>query len=799
MMPLKIALLCGGPSPERGISLNSARSVMDHLQADDVQVVPIYFDLQRRAYELSPGQLYSNTPSDFDFKLAQEGRLLPEADLIVCLREVDLVFPAMHGAFGEDGEIQAWLAANSIPFVGSPAEACRLAFDKYEAGRFLAAQGYTAWPSLLLEAETLSDSEQAVIVFLDAHQPRRFVVKPARSGSSIGVHVVTDVAEVLTAARTIIEAGIDTRVVVEPFCTGREFTIIVLENHHGRPVALLPTEIGLPDAASPVFDYRKKYLPSRQVIYHTPPRFADKTITAIQQQAETLFTRFGLRDLVRLDGWVLDDGRIWFSDLNIVSGMEQNSFLFLQAAQLGFSHADLLRYVVHNACRRYGVAWPGPLPPPDSDDRQPVHVIFGGDSSERQVSLMSGTNVWLKLLRSKHYAPHPFLLDPQGMVWTLPYALTLRHTVEEVVDACHQALASRDRLTVFRQQVLDRLDPPSGFISQSEFEPQKMSLAEFVAAAPLVFVALHGGMGEDGTFQTQLEAAGVPFTGSSAATARLCMDKYATAQRLQHLAGAGILTAPKRLLAVAELADLDEVDMAALWQELLTQFGGASLIVKPSDDGCSSGVARLHSAADLQTYVQLSLAEVPRLAPGTLSHQAGVLEMPTRCPRYILAEAFIETDLVEIAGSRLEWQTRSGWVEVTVGVLGPAGHVKALSPSLTIAEGHVLSLEEKFQGGTGVNITPPPPAYVSPAAVALVRQRIERAANHLGIAGFARLDAFMHTQSGEIILIEANTIPGLTPSTVIYHQALAETPPLTPTRFLENILAHRWRFDAPSE
>jgi D-alanine-D-alanine ligase-like ATP-grasp enzyme len=67
----KLALLCGGPSPERGISLNSARSVLDHLGSDLVEICPIYFDYQCRAYKISPAQLYSNTPSDFDFKLSR--------------------------------------------------------------------------------------------------------------------------------------------------------------------------------------------------------------------------------------------------------------------------------------------------------------------------------------------------------------------------------------------------------------------------------------------------------------------------------------------------------------------------------------------------------------------------------------------------------------------------------------------------------------------------------------------------------------------------------------------------------
>src|SRR5580704_4394384 len=101
---MRIALICGGPSAERGISLNSARSVMDHLMPLGWEIAPFYVDTQKHFYRLSPSQLYSNTPSDFDFKLAQAAKPLSESEFIAELRKTDITFPAIHGAFGEDGE-----------------------------------------------------------------------------------------------------------------------------------------------------------------------------------------------------------------------------------------------------------------------------------------------------------------------------------------------------------------------------------------------------------------------------------------------------------------------------------------------------------------------------------------------------------------------------------------------------------------------------------------------------------------------------------------------------------------------
>ena len=135
--------------------------------------------------------------------------------------------------------------------------------------------------------------------------------------------------------------------------------------------------------------------------------------------AEQLFKVLGMRDFARFDGWLLPDGKIWFSDFNPISGMEQNSFLFQQAARIGLSHRDLLRHIVGNACDRNGIRLPEKIE--SALKRAEVKVLFGGPTSERQVSLMSGTNVWLKLRRSKKYAPDPYLLDLNGDVWKLPY------------------------------------------------------------------------------------------------------------------------------------------------------------------------------------------------------------------------------------------------------------------------------------------------------------------------------------------------------------------------------------------
>lgn len=786
--PFKIAVLCGGPSLERGISLNSARSICDHLESDQISVVPVFFDQALRPFLVSRGQLYSNTPEDFDFKLKQAASPLSRDRLRATLQSVDAVFPAIHGRFGEDGQLQQMLEDFGCAVVGPSAEACRTGFDKFEARAKLREAGFHTLPALLLESDR-PDHLEAAEAFFAQHRLSRAVVKPARGGSSIGVHPVSSPRQAAACARRLLSDRLDTRVLVEPFCRGVEFTILVLQNHRDEPVALIPIEIEMEDSER-IFDYRKKYLATRQVAYHTPPRFTDGIIDRIRLQAEEVFRLFSFKDFLRLDGWLLEEGQLLFSDINPVSGMEQNSFLFIQAAETGMSHSDVLRYLVRRSCRRQGVFFPDPVPS-DPSERRRVNVLFGGNTAERHVSIMSGTNVWLKLLRSSQYEPHPYLLDLDGAVWELPYPLCLYHTVEEISALCCSAPQREDSLQRLREAVLQRLEPLPDELSVDLHPPQRMSLQEFVARSPLVFIALHGGMGENGQIQGLLSDAGVPFTGSDSQASCLCMDKHATGLALRGLEQEGIFTAPKRIEFLDRLLLLPPEKLDERWNRLSEALESETVVVKPSEDGCSAGVARLSSAEDLRVYLGCLGDSAERIEAGLLTGQANIIELPPIRPKRLLFERFVETCRIEIRDGQLELDIQEcPWLEITTGLLGPKGAMKALTPSITVAAATILSLEEKFQGGTGVNITPPPSEYVTPEILNAARRRIELVAQRLGISGFGRIDAFLNANTGEIIVIEANTIPGLTPSTVIYHQALAEPAPLHPQAFLEAILEH---------
>ncbi|KAJ0249519.1 Dala_Dala_lig_N domain-containing protein [Hirschfeldia incana] len=861
---LRVGLICGGPSAERGISLNSARSVLDHIQGNGISVSCYYIDAHLKAFAISSAQLYSNTPADFDFKLESLAQGFSSlSDLAEHLvSAVDIVFPVIHGRFGEDGGIQELLESHNIPFVGTGSSECRRAFDKYEASLELKKHGFMSVPNYLVQGTGVDESEIAQWFTDNRLDPKvgKVVVKPARAGSSIGVKVAIGVKDSIKKAVELILEGIDDRVVVEVFIeNGHEFTAIVLDVGTGsdsHPVVLLPSEVQLQFHGSgdpeedAIFDYRRKYLPTQQVTYHTPPRFPIHVIKSIREEASHLFQKLGLRDFARIDGWYLaptsnissasnetfrgsKSGNIIFTDINLISGMEQNSFLFQQASKVGFSHSNILRTILHRASSRLPhLTWHnyesnhllrGSTTLETSGNVQKVFVVFGGDTSERQVSVMSGTNVWMNLQRFVDLKVTPCLLSPSlrnssgafpdktesdldnREVWLLPYSVVLRHTAEEILAECLEAIEPDRALftSLLQKQVMK--DLMDGLKNQSWFGgfditdelPMKFSLREWIKLArgahATVFIAVHGGIGEDGTLQALLEDEGVSYTGVLAS--RTCMDKVMTSQALSHLSEFGVHTISKD---VKRTEDIMHETISNIWDELITKLRCLTFCVKPARDGCSTGVARLCSAEDLAVYVQALKDCLPRIPPNALSKTHGMIEMPNTTPEYLIFEPFVETDEIIVsskAKQQLSWKSTRRWVEITVGIVGKRGSMRSLNPSLTVKEsGDILSLEEKFQGGTGINLTPPPPTIMSKDALERCKQGIELIAETLGLEGFSRIDAFVHVETGEVLVIEVNTVPGMTPSTVLIQQALAEQPPMYPPQFFRKLLrlaAHR--------
>src|SRR5262249_620434 len=164
---------------------------------------------------------------------------------------------------------------------------------------------------------------------------------------------------------------------------------------------------------------------------------------------------------------------------------------------------------------------------------------------------------------------------------------------------------------------------PPHLLHETYFTPTHTSLKAFLRGQEYVFLALHGGAGEDGTLQGMLAELGIPFNGSECETSRLCMDKFDTTQQLTGLEEMGIIVAPKQSHATSDFQGPSRLRVQAYWEELVRTLKTKQLIVKPQSDGCSSGIVQLTSAHDLMRYIELLRLRVPRIPAATFMGQDG--------------------------------------------------------------------------------------------------------------------------------------------------------------------------------
>ncbi|MBU1178092.1 hypothetical protein KJ903_02630 [Patescibacteria group bacterium] len=759
----KVAIICGGITDERGISLNSARSLYDNLDQDKYELSLFYFNPKLEAYEITPGEVYSNTPLDFDYKLKHGGQALSGKELGERLKKIDLVFPAIHGLFGEDGQLQSLLEEYGVKYVGSPPVSCRDTSDKYKCQQILAKHGFHTKPSWVVKkGETVPDLPLG-----------KYVAKPLHGGSSIGIEYIKNITDINGALEKVWQ--IEEEAIIEPLCEDREFTIIVLDNDRGGSVALLPTEIEFSRVNvnfDRFFSYRKKYLPTTEIRYHTPARFNQKEIAKIREESTRAFQILGMKDFARIDGWLLDDGTIWLSDINAVSGMEQNSFLFQQAAALGLNHRQLLDYIINKKVTAAA-----------AEKREMIPVIFGGKTAERQVSVISGTNVYMKLKSSQAYKPIPLFLSADDKIFRIPHFLCLHHTAEEIeekIDLLHD-VDFIGSINSWQKKILSQLGIGAGEIAEPLFVPELLTLEKIAEKYNFLFLGLHGGEGEDGTLQKKLNNLKLPYNGPGANCSHLCMDKYETGQEVTRAKLPGVRTAHKIIVDVNQPQKV----LTRVLEDKKLDF---PLIIKPRDDGCSAGVVRVDNREELDKAIEYLGSDALYILAGEISSGQEQIELSGEPLTEVLIEECILTDKVNLRNLEIQWQSVSDIIEVTIGMFGHRESIHAFNPSQTIVNSQVLSLEEKFMGGTGINLTPPPGQYVTESAVATAKKRAEEIAEKLGIEGYARIDAFMNVKTGELIIIEVNTLPALTPSTVLFHQALQEELSLMPLDLVEKLI-----------
>lgn len=292
--PLRVLVLLGGPSAERAVSLESGAAIAAALK--------------RRGYAVTQSDIAPDALESLD-------------------APVDVVFPALHGTFGEDGQLQTLLEQRGLAFVGSGAAASALAIDKVASKRVAQRLGIDVAPGEVLSAAQLDP--------LQTQLRPPVVVKPIDQGSSVLTRIVRQEGEFAPAVRAVIDRY--GQALVEQFVPGDEFTVGLLGHQALPPICIRPR--------AAFYDYHAKYqADDTEYLFDTGRSAA--LVTDLQARSLRMFEALGCRHLGRCD-WIVDaEGRCVFLEMNTMPGFTTHSLLPMAARQFGLAFDALVEQLV---------------------------------------------------------------------------------------------------------------------------------------------------------------------------------------------------------------------------------------------------------------------------------------------------------------------------------------------------------------------------------------------------------------------------------------------------------------------
>jgi D-alanine-D-alanine ligase len=352
---IRVAVVYGGRSSEHGVSVVSAGSLLAALDPDKYDVVPV---------GITPSGQWMLTDASPE-SLQINGRTLPEVEkgtavvmpadptsaslvavepgmAVQALESVDVVFPVLHGRFGEDGTIQGLLEMAGVPYVGAGVFASAAGMDK-------------EFTKILLRAAGLDVGQFAVLRRGRAYstvdlQPLGLpvFVKPARAGSSVGITKVTDWAHLPEAVE--LAFAHDSKVLVETAIVGREIECGVLEDSAGRPESSLPAEIRMLPGHD-WYDFDAKYLDDA-CEFDIPALVSPELTARIQDAAARAFTALDCAGLARVDFFVTPDEQVVVNEINTMPGFTPISMYPKMWAASGVDYPTLVDRLIAAALRR---------------------------------------------------------------------------------------------------------------------------------------------------------------------------------------------------------------------------------------------------------------------------------------------------------------------------------------------------------------------------------------------------------------------------------------------------------------
>ncbi len=359
----RVAIVFGGRSSEHAVSCATAAGVLRAIDRSKYDVVPIGIsrDGQWVLAADDPGRFELTAGRTPEVEASPAHVVLPlstrETSLTVLesgqppreLGQVDVVFPLLHGPFGEDGTLQGFLDLSDVRYVGSGVFASAAGMDKHYMKVVFAGHGLPVGPyAVVTDRAWRSDKAAAMDACAGLAYP--LFVKPARAGSSMGITRVDDPADLEAAIEVAREH--DPKVIVEAGITGREIECAVLEGHGtSGPRTSEVGEIQVHDNHA-FYDFEAKYLAEADVDLSCPADVPEEISKEVQRLAAEAFEALGCEGLARVDCFYTDDGRVIVNEINTMPGFTPTSMYPRMWAASGLDYPDLIDELLSLALER---------------------------------------------------------------------------------------------------------------------------------------------------------------------------------------------------------------------------------------------------------------------------------------------------------------------------------------------------------------------------------------------------------------------------------------------------------------
>jgi len=353
LMKKRVGILFGGKSAEHEISLLSAKNIYEAIDRTQFEPVLLGIDKTGRWLLNDSSRFLLNADNPALISLNTDGKqvaLQPENRGLLSAEPatnqfapvpVDVVFPILHGPFGEDGTIQGFLKLADIPFVGPGVLGSAVGMDKDAMKRLLRDAGIPIGKFLTAKATKLPSFAE-----VEAALGLPFFIKPANMGSSVGISKVRAEGEYIAAVKDAFQY--DTKIVIEEFIPGREIECAVMGNE--EPAASVPGEI-IP--SHDFYSYNAKYIDEKGASLEIPAKLDEQTKQRVQELAVKVFQALCCEGLSRVDFFLKPNGEIIVNEINTMPGFTKTSMFPKLWEASGVSYSELITRLIELAISRF--------------------------------------------------------------------------------------------------------------------------------------------------------------------------------------------------------------------------------------------------------------------------------------------------------------------------------------------------------------------------------------------------------------------------------------------------------------